>query len=233
MQDKLETLICEVYKKWKEGLISPSDSHLDEEALVCLLEARLDKKESEPLIGHLLSCQECLEKFVVSLKSETSAEDVPEELLERIKSGVYLQEKQDWLEIALKFKEKMLEIINTTGDVLVGQELVPSAVLRSRSIKEFKDEINIRKDFKDITVEVKVENKGANAFNLNILVRQKGTQKISKGLRATLLKDDLELESYITESGTVSFEQIPLGKYAVEISSVEEKLAALLVDIKA
>ena len=82
----------------------------------------------------------------------------------------------------------------------MGQELVPAPILRSRQIKDFKDEVTILKDFKDIRVQAKVENKGANAFSLVILVKERHTQRIIKDLRIRLLKDGAELEcEYVGE----------------------------------
>ena len=233
MQDKLESLIKLIYKKWKLDRHKAEVLHPDEESLACFLEARLSKEESEQIKAHLISCESCAEAFALNLRIRgTEIGEVPGELLERVKDLLMLENKPFLLEIVLKLKEKALEILDTTGDVLVGQELVPAPVLRSRKIKDFKDEVIILKDFKDIRVEVKVENKGGEAFDVVIMVKQKQTQKIMKDLRVTLLKDDLELESYLSGSGSVTFEHVLWGKYRLEISSIEDRLASILLDIK-
>ncbi len=233
MQDKLEKLIKLVYKKWKSAQPKTGDMHPDEETLACFLENRLSEAENEGVRQHLISCDRCAEVVILQakLKTETTKE-VPGELLERVKELVISRDKSPVLEILLKLKRKALEILSTTGDVLIGQELVPAPVLRSRKIKDFKDEVNILKDFKDIRVEAKVENKGGQAFNLVIIVKQRETQKIIKDLRITLFRDDLELESYLTSSGSVTFEHVLLGRYKVEISTVNTKVASILLDIK-
>ena len=101
-----------------------------------------------------------------------------------------------------------------------------------RSIKDFKDEVTILKDFRDVRVEVKIESRKTKDFNVLIVVKQRVTQELLKDLRVTLLKDDVELESYLTDSGSVTFEHISLGKYSVEISSSDNKLAVVLLDVK-
>ena len=232
MQDKLEKLIKLVYRKSKAAQAKIDEVHPDEETLVCFLESRLSEKENESIREHLLICDSCAEAFALSLKDGLEEKEVPADMLTRVKNLIIAEEKSSILEIVLRFKEKLLELINTTGDILVGQELVPAAVLRSRSIKDFKDEVIILKDFQDIRVQVKIENKEAKTFNLTITVKQKQTQKIIKDLRVTLLKGDLELESYLTDSGSVIFEHVLLGKYKVEISTIENKLASILIDIK-
>jgi hypothetical protein len=65
-----------------------------------------------------------------------------------------------------------------------------------------------------------------------VLVKEKESQKVIKDLRVTLLREDLELESYLNDFGKVVFENVLLGKYTVEISTLESKLASVLLEIK-
>jgi len=230
---KIESLLKLVYKKWKKTQAQTLDKHPDEETLVCFLENRLSKEESQKIKKHLIICPVCIEAFILQLKLKpTEEKEVPPELVDVIKNLVRQKEKLDFLEIVLQVKERILELLSTTADVLVGQELVPAPILRSRQIKEFKDQINILKDFKDIRVEAKIENKMAKAFNLTIVVKEKPSLKVIKDLRISLLKDDVELESYVAEEGKVTFENILLGKYTVEIANLENKLASILLEIK-
>ena len=222
-----------VYKKWKSDHSRIQEPHPDEETLVCFLEGRLSPKENERIKSHLISCDNCAEVLAIQARLKVTAEkQVPTQLIERVKNLVMSEDKTSILEILLRLKEEVLEIIHITADVLVGQELVPAPILRSRQIKDFKDEITILKDFKDIRVEIKIENKQGKAFNLIVSVKEKQTLQVIKDLRVALLKDDLELESYLTDSGRVTFEHVLLGKYTVEISTIENKLASILIDIK-
>lgn len=235
MQDKLEKLIQTIYKKWKSDQSKILKSHPDEETLACFSEGKLSYGEKGKLIAHLISCDSCAE--VVAVQAQTGSKlteekKVPKELVERMKELIKDKDRFPILEIILRLKEKTLEILNTTGDVRVGQELIPAPILRSRGIEDFKDEVIILKDFKDVRVEIKIENKGSKVFNLTVMAKEKNTQKIIKDLRVTLLKDDLELESYLNDQGTVTFEHVLLGKYTVEMSSFENKLASILLDIK-
>lgn len=234
MQNKLENLIKAVYKRWKaDNLKVAAGPHPDEQDLACFLENRLSAEETECLKAHLINCESCAEIITAQLKLKPlSIKEIPQELLKRLKDLVKQEEKVSLLEIFLRLKEKAVEILNTTGDVLVGQELLPAPVLRSRRIEDFKDEVTILKDFKDIRVEVKLENKNGRVFDLAVVVKEKASQKTMKDLRVTLIKDDVELESYISDTGKVSFEHILLGKYTVEISTLETKLASILLDVK-
>lgn len=233
MPDKLERLIGSVYKKWKSDQSQISQPHPEEETFACFLENKLSPEETEQIKAHLLSCDSCAEAVATSLRLKpNSIKEVPQELRERLKDLLKPEEEVSILEIILKLKEKALEILNTTGDVLWGEELVPAPVLRSRQIKDFKDEITILKDFKDIRVEAKIENKGGSIFDLEVVVKEKKTLKTIKDLRVTLLRDDLELASYLTDKGMVTFEHVLLGKYRIEISNLDNKLASILLDIK-
>jgi hypothetical protein len=233
MQNKLEKLIKLVYKEWKSGQPKEQQLHHDEETMVSFWEGRLSAEEGEQVMAHLISCDSCMDAFLTSAQLEASEEEqIPEALVERVKN--LFREKDEFavLEIFLRLKENLLELVNTTGDVLVGQELMPASVLRSRKIKDFKDEVTILKDFKDLRVEIKIESKGAQSFDLTVTVKEKYTSRLIKDLRITLLRADLELESYLTDSGKVTFEHVLLGKYTVEISNITNKLASILVDIK-
>lgn len=232
MQDRWERLIKIVYRKWKAEQLQVPEPHPDEESFACFLEGRLSEEENARLKTHLIDCNRCAEAVLIQARLQESQEKVPQELLEYVKNLVKSEDKTPVLEIILKLKEKALELLNTTGDILVGQELVPAPLLRSRQMKDFKDEVTILKDFKDIRVEVKIENKHGEFFNVTVMVKEKEAQKVIKDLRVCLLKDDLELESYLNDTGKVTFEHILLGKYTVEISTLENKLVSVLLDIK-
>ncbi|MDI6605776.1 MAG: zf-HC2 domain-containing protein [Candidatus Omnitrophota bacterium] len=234
MLNKLEALIQSVYKSWQSTQSQGQQLlHPDEEALSCFLEGRLSAEEAEALKAHLISCRDCSEAFSLNLKMEPFEEkEVPQEVLTYIRGLLTCQEMGPLLEIVLQFKEKAIEILRTSGDVLFGQEVVAASLLRARKIKDFRDEVMILKDFKDLRVEIRVENKSGGVFDLRISVKHRQTQKGIKDLRVTLIREDLELESYLADSGRVSFEHILLGNYKVEISNIDDKLATVLLDIK-
>lgn len=233
MENKLEKLIRVAYRAWKSDYNQREREHPDAETLACFLEDKLSAQEKRQIQQHLIKCANCAEVLGLELKAELKGDkDVPAELLGRMKNLVAEQISVNILEIFIKIKEKALEVLNTTGDILVGQELMPGAVLRHKGIKDFKDEVNILKDFKDTRVEVKVENKQGGEFNLSITAKEKSSQRPFKDLRISLFKDDLEIESYHTDSGRVTFEHILLGEYKVEISTLKDKLASILLNIR-
>ncbi len=233
MEIKIEKLIKLVYRKWLLEQPKAEDAHPDEEFLACFIEGRLSEKENREIKLHLLSCDDCAQKISLQAKLEPGEEiNAPIELAARMKNLLKEDDRENPLEIILRLKDNILKLVNTTGDVLVGQELMPALLLRGRKIEDFKDEVLIFKDFKDIRVEIKLVNRQGRAFDLTVIAKEKETQKVLKDLRITLLKDDLEIESYHADSGRVIFENVLLGKYMIEITGIDNKLASIVLDIK-
>jgi len=229
--EKIEKLISLLLKP------DPSigqEPHIDEELIVCFTEGKLGAFESEIVKKHLLNCSVCADNFKAALEVLPKEEFVvPADIISKVKnlpgqeSGTCVA-----LEIILNIKNNLLELLRTNGDVLVGQELVPAPVLRSRNIKDFKDEVFLFKDFENVRVEIKIEKKSAVSFNLELAVKNKQTAQSIPDLRITLIKNDIELESYIIGIGKVRFEDIALGSYLIDVLGLEEKLAGIVIDVK-
>jgi len=234
MPNYFEQVAKLVYREWKIANQFAGKDHPDVETLVCFLENKLSLSEKTQIQEHLVSCDLCAEYLSLQLKIKSHLSlDVPIGLLEKIKNLVGQDSRENLLEIFIKLKVKALEIMQTTGDVLLGQELVPAPVLRSRKINEFKEEVSILKDLQQIRVLAKIQNKSAKSFNLTITVKDKHSQRIDKSLRVTLIKDDLELESYVNDVGSSFFENILPGDYVVEISRQGERMAVIDLKVKA
>jgi len=230
MLNNFEKIIRIIYRI-RKNKVSFNQDHPSEEDLACFLEDKLPADDKNAICKHLLSCEACAECLSVVLKMQPHLSlDVPELLLEKVKKLVGQEVGENLLEIFLKLKEKALEIIQTTGDVLLGQELVPAPVLRSRKIVEFKEELSILKDFKQVRVLAKIQSKSTKCFNLSITVKDKQSFEVDKNLRIALIKDGLELESYTNDSGSSFFENIPPGNYMVEVSRQGQPEA--VIDLK-
>lgn len=230
-QDKIEKIISHLLKSNQDV---GQDPHIEEEPLVCFAEGKLDAFESETVKKHLLNCRICALNLKAALEI-TRHENLitPENLILKAKNLPHEDAiSSSKLEIFLNLKNNLLELLRTNGDVLVGQELVPAPVLRSRNIKDFKDEVLVLKDFKNVRVEIKFEKKSAVTFNMELAVKDKQTSQSIPDLRVTLLKDEIELESYIIDIGKVRFEDIALGNYSIDVLGIEEKLAGVVIDVK-
>lgn len=234
MPDKLEKLIKMVYRKWQFDHSGKHRKHPDAQDLACFFEGRMKPQESDKIKAHLSACGSCAEAAAIEAKLRTGplSQGVPQDLIAWAKSLVPEKSQSPVLEIVFKLKEDAVEIIRAAADILIGQELLPLPVLRSRKIKDFKDEVTIFKDFEKARVELRIENKSGRSFDLSVVVRERQSQQAIRDLRVTLLQNDLELESSLSASGRVTFEGVRIGKYTVEIASLKNKLASILLDVK-
>ncbi|MFA5287189.1 MAG: hypothetical protein WC394_02835 [Candidatus Omnitrophota bacterium] len=233
MPKDFEGLISLVYRRWKKRYLKAEEAHPGEEVIVSFLEGKLPLQEAEGLKLHLIHCEDCAEAVGLNLTSSGAPDsEFPTGLINFAKEKMGVKDAPA-LEAVLRLKEKMIEIISASGEILLGQEMLPAAVLRSRNINEFKDEVVILKDFADIRVQIKIENKSGKYFNLNIQAKSKQSKELIKDLRVTLFKEDIELESYLNDSGSVIFEHVLLGKYKVELADLESNLASVLLDVRA
>jgi len=234
MLSHYEKIIRFIYREWKGDGRLINNEHPTEEALVCFLEDKLAQTDKDLIQRHLLKCDICAEYLCAQFKIEPHlSKDVPAFLLERVGKMVGSDVKEDVFEIFLRLKEKAWEIIQTSGDVLVGQELIPAPVLRSRQINEFKEELSILKDLQEVRVLAKVESKNGRVFNLVITIKNKQGQQVNKDLRVTLIKNEVELESYISGTGSSIFENILPGNYRVEVTQETRLLAVIDLKVKA
>lgn len=233
MQNKIEQIIARVYKTWRQKFPRAGESCPDEETLASFFEGRLAQEESQRLKNHIIGCDRCSE-LIVFLSQEVKEIPVPEELINRAKNMILNQEKAKttFLEIILGFKEKVIDLIKTSGDILFGQEFASLPVLRSRNIKDFGQEVIIVKDLGNIKTEIEIENKTNYHAKITVKLSDINTGKPTEGLRITLIRAKQEIESYITESGKTVFDNVPADKYSVEISSPELIIGKILLEIK-
>lgn len=233
MQDNLEELIKRIYIKHKADFIVKDENHPGEENLACFIENILSADEKKLIKEHLIHCDFCAEALTAHIKIKTPKKvSLPRDLPLKVKNLFESGQEPPVLNIILSVKEKILELLNTNGDILVGQELMPAPLARSRQIKEFKNEITIFKDFNGVRIEAKIETKSPKLNILTVTLTDKQTLQIIKDLRVTLLKDNSELESYITDTDRIVFDQILADKYLVEISDTNNKLGAISLEIQ-
>ncbi|MDD5347421.1 MAG: hypothetical protein PHT59_02260 [Candidatus Omnitrophica bacterium] len=233
MDNDIEKTVKKVYKRWKGRLPPAGQNHPDEETLAAFAENKLSSKDADRLKSHMLSCPRCSQAAADGIRMLSVAPtEMPPGLARRSQELIVAEMQSSVLELVLALRDKVMELVSSTGDVLVGQELVPAALVRSRKLSEFKDEVTVLKDFRDIRVEVKVRSPEPSRFTVTILARDKQTQRPLRDVRISMLREGLELESYLAQEGKVVFEHVALGKYSIQILSLKEKLATVTIDVK-
>lgn len=214
MQGDIGKVISRVYKIWKEKFPQSTGNCPDEETLACFLEGRLPSQESQQLKDHIITCVQC------------------QEIIRLVNAGATEKNEPVLLEIILAFKDKVIDLIRTSGDVLYGQEFAPLPVLRSRNIKDFGQEVIIVEDIGNIKAEIEIENKANYIARITVKLTDINTGKPSEGLRVSLIHAEREVESYIAEAGQAVFDNILADNYSLEISSPELIIGKILLEIK-
>lgn len=196
----------------------------DTEMIACYIDGILSVAETQAINQHTAACKNCKEIFdvqqsVVELQKKEGLLTVPDYITERAKNFVSAQFGVNVLELIVKFTDKAIEVIRTTGDVLFGGELQPALAVRGQP-RESATTQTIVKVFDNIRVEVEVGRQKHELNRLILRVKDNQTETPLDDLRATLIEKDIELESYITQSGKAIFENIKPGKYFIRISKI-------------
>lgn len=67
-KNRIENIIRIVYRYWKANLPKLRESCPNKETLVCFVDGLLNKTEKEKVMRHLLNCNMCLEKVIISIR---------------------------------------------------------------------------------------------------------------------------------------------------------------------
>jgi hypothetical protein len=229
---KLEGVIKMIYRLYRNRHNQTNSPCPDEETLVCFSEGRLSKSESKKIQEHLISCRRCAETVSLFCQRFEEEKEVPEFLIKKAKNLVGQSHLSNILEVVLALKEKAMQILRATGDIILDNEIVPARVLRSRGKTDFPEEIRLIKEFKDIKITLYIQKRDKDKIRLNLNLVDKVSLQPLGDLRLALLKDAQELESYEAVSGNVIFDKVGLGRYAIQILRKDEKLGAIDLEIK-
>lgn len=210
---------------------------LSEEAFACLIEGKVVAKDRKKAGRHLASCGMCREaledyQFVSKAVSETGDVRIPNWVLERAKALLSEEAGGNVLEIAARIGQGILELVSTTGEMIVKGQAVPLPVLRGRGIAQSEQDLRVVKSFQDILADVQLEMTQMPGLDMIVRVNNKKTKQRAQGIRVTLTRDDRELESSITVDGKVAFQRLREGIYQILLTKGGEKLGVVLVDLK-
>lgn len=229
---RIEEVIKMIYRLYRKRHNQANSTCPDEETLVCFSEGKLSKEEAKRIKEHLISCRRCAEVVSLFCQRFDEQREVPEFLIKKAKGLVEQRPLPNILEVILALKEKALQILWTTGDVIRGNEIIPGAVMRSRKIIDFPEEIRLIKEFKDIKITLDIQKKDKGKIRVNLDLVDKISLLPLSDLRLALLKGTEELESYEAVSGNVVFDKVGFGCYAIQILRKGEKLGTINLEIK-
>ncbi len=233
---KLESLLKEAFKRkvWKS--VKNTNKCLSDETMTCLIENRISKNDEVIVNDHIVHCHSCAEKlssYLVIARDLSREGEIqpPMFLLDRVKQLV--SEKlsaSDVLDIVLDIKERVLELIHTTGELLLGPTLVPA--LRGKDEAESKKSIHVVKNFDKFTAEVEIDKRVSNSTDLILRLTEKESNKRAEGIRVSLLKNEREIESQVLEGGKVKFEDIKPDSYKILIIKDEKAVGSVNIAMR-
>ena len=232
MADTSDVILAALYDKWKSGQKRDFDVHPSEEEFACLFDNRLSPEEAVSVTDHLIACRRCGRILVAESGAAAAGRcRVPRSLVESAK-GIVRKQHAAFLQILMEWKDDTLALLTTTGDVLLGQELMPLPVFRSRMIKDLTQGITILKDVLDTRIEIKIERTGGRQLDVTVLAKTKSRNAPLAPARVTLVRDGILLESHTSDAGAAVFTQVVPGNYTITITQRETTVAEIELEIK-
>ena len=216
MDSSIEKVIKLIYQKFRQRFAASRLDCPDEETIVCFCEGKLSKEAREDFKKHILKCERCAQIVSLYTLDITPEHSVPEYLLKKAKDIIDTAAPH-LLEIKIVIKKKFLELVSTNGDVILDNQILPLPVLRSRQIEDSREEVEIVKEFKDSIININIEKKDNSRVKLIIKIYDKNTSLPVEGFRISLFKKEVELESYLVDSGKVIFDKVDLGIYDLQV----------------
>ncbi|MFC1657881.1 hypothetical protein ACFL1D_00695 [Candidatus Omnitrophota bacterium] len=229
---KIKEVIRMVYGFYRKRQDRGDSPCPDEEMLACFSEGKLSKSESKEIQGHLLSCSRCAE--VVSLLYHRLGEEktVPEFLIQNAKGLLAGSSPPNILKVILALKEKAIQILKTSGDIILDNEIMPLPVLRSRKISDFTEDVKLIKKSGDLEISMLIQKQDKDRVRLNLNLLDKASLLPAEGLRLTLFRNGEETESYEAVFGKAMFDNLGIGRYVIEISRQQDKLGTVDLEIR-
>ena len=238
----IEEIIKQAYKTMKEQRKdSPVGGCLSEQEMAGFIDNTLNKSEKQRFLTHIVSCKKCAQSLkehyaIMQAMHKKGLLEVPGALVQKAKDLVAEEIKESVLDVVLEFKEKVIQIVNTTGDILRGpleSKLAPAYAFRTHKKEEGVKEIRVSKDIGILIVDVEVERQKPELANIVVRLTDKVSKKRATGVRVSLIKGDRELESSLTEQGKVKFEEIKLNTYKINLIKDDKQIGVINISIKA
>ncbi|MBI5184556.1 MAG: hypothetical protein HZA01_02365 [Nitrospinae bacterium] len=193
---------------------------LSELSLARFIDGLEDKEESEKIVRHLANCHECLDLFVSAKifreeRPEALAPSSPAKILKSIEKAIRGKKS---FGMVLRFLEKGLELVETTGRVIMkGPARLEPVMVRDVNREKTSNLLSFSMEHAAMRLCLDIEKKGAAKSDLEIHLLSPSGKKQLNGVRITAFRDGFETASYVSEHGRVVFEDLFPGVYYFEI----------------
>jgi len=209
---------------------------LAEEDVACIIDGKITEAKRKKILKHTLCCEPCTMKLkdhfaILNAVDKKGLLEVPKNITQQAMDLYSVEVGTNILEVVLNFKDKFIELVRTTGEIARGSVLVPIPILRSKEENTFQKEIKIVKVFNNVLTEVGIERQKAELCDIEIRLTNKETKKKLQGVRASLLKNDKEIESSLVENGKVIFREVAPGEYIIALKKEDVKIGIIQFSI--
>jgi len=210
------------------------DKCLKKEEIVDYLEGRLTGDDRTRAELHLSECDSCVEELVVFNGIVRSGmlsdfDPVPEEVTQSAIHSIKVAEDYPSSESALRtFKRMLSKWLDIFRDFLPLRNLRLAPIRGSKRVVS-EDLVLIRKSFADFDAEIEIEKTGPDRARIDVMLHKR-TSEVP--IRVTLLKNQREVSSYLSNGTNAVFEDMPFDHYLILFTRNGAKIGEYLFEIK-
>ncbi len=195
----------------------------DDEILQDFAEGNLEEGRKNTIIAHLNKCKKCNE--IIKLYAEVTdegyeAENIPESLSEKVVRNIFASEAEKIKKMVVKLLDRGFEIIESFKGL--NYQLQPAPVYRDSAAKEEMLVIDMSENEYHIKGKLLHQAEDKISVELNILKKEYPLSDTLITLYKIKDSEEEVLESQNSSiDGTVTFDSITPGNYAIEIDEKE------------
>lgn len=224
--NKIEELIEEAYRNLKsKKSFGVRVRRPSEEDLACYTAGLMDNREKEKILDDIIlhsGDEESLRQSILLAAdiSGRSVEEVPESLVAKVKQFVPQPEEESVLDAVVEFAGNITRVIRTTGSILTSlpeREALPAGAFRDSGEYAADKAVEISKAAGRHIIDIKIAKIKKDLANLTVEIKDKRNGAPSSEERVSLMYQDRELRSSLTEKGKVEFENIKIRDYRINL----------------
>jgi hypothetical protein len=243
MKMSIDYSIKKAYLRFKRAMqLNRKNACLSDEDIACFLDNKLGKNDKTRVLDHIVKCQECSEVIkdnyaLQDILNDTTIPDPPGYLTAQAKAMVGSLVESNILNIVLQFKQNIINVIETTGQIMRGYNNynnVPAFAFRSgqQSPDKETNEVKINKKISNLDIDVEIEKQKPETANIIVRVVDEASKKKIDGVRISLMKDNREIESSLAEEGKVRFEEVKLHNHKIILTQDNKELGVVNILIR-
>lgn len=169
---------------------------------------------------HLETCDNCLTALMKIQKAMAASPDMDFDTAGMQKTAAaQVGTQETLLEIILKAKDNLIELIQQTGELLT---LTPQYGMARGKESASEAPIVIRKDFqnRDLSIEITIQRAWKESgSDITVSVMKLSSEEFLSGVEVSLSGDVLQRTGTTDDEGSMKFQEIHKGKYFVKVWS--------------